>query len=202
MISNKKILFTRNTRWRWSSIWYSWPLSYQQKVSDSSTRTSRSQMFFKVGVLKKWLTGVLLWILWHFLEHPFYRTPPSNCFCTFLLGKGRKLKGHFCKTSSKSPERLMQFEFMYYVEGYICRICIVGFKSTWRVWINLHFWRWYCLNNIKQQGRHFLVISQFNVNKWKPTYTYFIIRKITFLVFLSPIQGGAWQKYPLLIFSV
>ena len=68
-------------------------------VSFSLFRSSFSQMFFKIGVLKNFAiitgnhpcwrlfliklqvwrysnTGVFLWILWNFLEKLFYKTPP------------------------------------------------------------------------------------------------------------------------------
>ena len=35
-------------------------------------------------------TGVFLWILWHFYEHLFYRTPPGDCFYKKILDMSQK----------------------------------------------------------------------------------------------------------------
>ena len=77
-------------------------------VSFSLFRSSFSQMFFKIGVLKNFAiitgnhpcwrlfliklqvwrysnTGVFLWILWNFLEKLFYKTPPVAAAIHFIF---------------------------------------------------------------------------------------------------------------------
>ena len=74
---------------------------------DDIIRSSRSQMFFKIGVLKNsailtgkrlcWslflikvqasgsYTGVFLWIMWIFWEHLFLQNTSGGCFFIVLL---------------------------------------------------------------------------------------------------------------------